>query len=458
MVFDPHVAGIRFGMGLSPHFAAPQSVDALIADVTGPDVMAQTHPIAPYATAEPSLYTQAIANSERHKARGTDAYDAAEARVKALRHDALAAHERSVRTTFARAIDGPIGLRERLVAFWSDHFTVVAGGGNRRHLVSAFIEEAIRPHVTGRFEDMLRAVETHPIMMIYLQQVASVGPNSVSGQRRNRGLNENLAREMLELHTLGVGGAYTQQDVRELSEMLAGMTWQASEGRFFDPKRAEPGEETVLGVSYSADASMEPIHAVLTDLAAHPSTAQHLARKLARHFVSDMPDAGLVTAIADAYVNTSGDLSACYAAMLQHPSAWAAEKVKVRTPFDFIVGGLRALGVRSDEVMALPVKEYRRVLFNPMRVMGQSWQSPTGPDGWPDRAEDWIIPQTMAARVSWAIGAPGQLRDPLPDPREVVYWALGPQPDPAVVFAAESAETRRDGIGVIFASAAFNRR
>lgn len=458
MAFDPHTAVIRFGMGLSPLHAVPADSGALLAEVTGADTIGATHPISPFATAEPSFATQAAANRARHEARGTPAFEAAEARVDEVRKAALAAQEQTVRATFGRAIDAPFGMRERLVAFWADHFTVIAPGGNRRHLVSAYIEEAIRPHVAGRFEDMLRAVETHPMMLLYLQQVTSIGPNSVAGQRGNRGLNENLAREMLELHTLGVGGPYTQQDVRELAEMLAGLTFSVRDGQHFEPRRAEPGAETVLGVSYPAEASMRAIDSLLTDLAAHPATAQHLARKLAQHFVADEPDPDLIAAIAAAYRDSQGDLARCYATMLAHPSAWAKPGQKIRQPFDFIVGGVRALGLKAADLAGLSTKDYRGLMFHPLRVMGQSWQNPTGPDGWPDRASDWILPQTMAGRVSWAVRAPRQLIDPLPDPREVVHWALGPDADPAVVFAASAAETRRDGIGVIFASAAFNRR
>lgn len=458
MVFDPNVAVIRFGMGLSPHHAVPASAADLLDEVSGPDVMAATHVIPPFATAEPSMRTQALAQRARHQARETDGFDAADQRVKALRKEALAQQERQVRATFARAVDAPYGFLERLTAFWADHFTVIAPGGNRRHLVSPYIEEAIRPHIGGRFVDMLKAVETHPVMLLYLQQVKSVGPNSAQGQRRNRGLNENLAREMMELHTLGVGGGYTQTDVTELAEMLAGLTYNHADGQYFEPRWAEPGGETVLGVTYSDEASTAPIEAVMADLARHPATAMHLATKLAAHFVNDDPDPALVAAIAAAYRDSDGDLLACYAAMLAHPAAWAQPAVKIRQPFDFVVGGLRGLGMQASDLAALNQKDYRRYLFHPLTIMGQNWQRPTGPDGFADKASDWIIPQTMAGRVSWAMGVPRRLLDPLPDPREVVHWALGPDPAPEVVFAAGSAETAREGIGVIFASAAFNRR
>lgn len=458
MAFQSHVAVIRFGMGLSPHDAVPSHAGDLLDEVAGPDDMARLHPIPPFATAEPSALAFSDANRARHRAIGTAAFAAAEAKVKHLQTEARTAYLNNVLATFGRAIDASIGFRERLVAFWTDHFTVVAGGGNQRHLVSPFIEEAIRPHVGGRFADMLRAVEMHPAMLLYLQQVTSVGPNSPAGQRRGRGLNENLAREMLELHTLGVGGGYTQTDVRELAELLTGLTFAPAEGQYYAANRAEPGAETVLGVTYSDDANVAVIEQVLSDLAAHPATGGHLARKLAMHFVADDPDPSLVAAIASAYQSTGGDLLACYEVMLTHPAAWAQPPQKIRLPFDFVVGGVRALGLKQRDLMALDTNDYRRLLFNPLRVMGQPWQKPSGPDGWPDQSSEWIIPQTMAGRISWAMAVPQKLIDPLPDPRDVVHWALGPDADPEVVFAVNAAVTPRDGIGVIFASAAYNRR
>ncbi|MEL6641713.1 MAG: DUF1800 family protein, partial [Pseudomonadota bacterium] len=159
-----------------------------------------------------------------------------------------------------------------------------------------------------------------------------------------------------------------------------------------------------------------------------------------------------------AYQSTGGDLLACYEVMLTHPAAWAQPPQKIRLPFDFVVGGVRALGLKQRDLMALDTNDYRRLLFNPLRVMGQPWQKPSGPDGWPDQSSEWIIPQTMAGRISWAMAVPQKLIDPLPDPRDVVHWALGPDADPEVVFAVNAAVTPRDGIGVIFASAAYNRR
>lgn len=458
-MFDPIRATIRFGMGLGPRHALPQDIDALLMDVTGPDAMAAAYPIAVFSEAAPSIFAfQEALKHRKAQEEGTAAFDAAQADEKRLRDLAVVAYQDQVRAQFFRAIETPIGFRERLVRFWADHFTVIAPGVTRKHLVAPYIEEAIRPHVGLRFADMLRAAVTHPAMLIYLQQARSIGPNSVVGVRQGKGLNENLARELLELHTLGVGGGYLQADVRQLAELLAGISYKTSEGVFYDTRRAEPGAETVMGVTYSDASERAVIDAALADLAVHPATARHIAAKLAAHFVADVPDADLVAAIEAAFIRTDGDLMACYAAMLAHPAAWADPAQKVRPPFDFIAGGMRALGVRATDLQAMEWRKFRGLTALAMRTMGQPWQAPGGPDGWADTAADWIIPQTMAGRISWAMVAPTGLLQDLPDPREVVHWALGPEPEQAVVFAASSAETTRDGIGVIFASPAFNRR
>ena len=194
----------------------------------------------------------------------------------------------------------------RLVMFWSNHFCVSANKGPVRGMAGAYEREAIRPHVLGRFVDMLLAVERHPAMLVYLDNHVSIGPNSRAGLNRGLGLNENLAREILELHTLGVGGGYTQEDVTNLARILTGWTVAnlanpvGEPGRFFfAPARHEPGAWTVLGKRYG-EAGMAAGEAVLRDLARHPATARHIARKLARHFVSAEPPAALVARLTPA--------------------------------------------------------------------------------------------------------------------------------------------------------------
>jgi uncharacterized protein (DUF1800 family) len=346
------------------------------------------------------------------------------------------------------------------VLFWADHFSVAARDGAGRELPGAMMQDAIRPNLTGRFADLLIAVETHPAMLIYLDQIRSFGPTSPVGLRRGRGLNENLARELLELHTLGVEAGYSQTDVRELAELLTGMAVHPDGSLRFVRNRAEPGAETVLGVSYPENPAdgMVPVRAALADLAVRPETARHLARKLAVHFVSDTPDPALVAALEAAWIGTGGDLMAVYAALLEHPAAWAPAAEKARPPVEFVIASLRALGLDGRAIAALDDRRLRRAVLAPMEAMGQPWQAPRGPDGWPEAAQDWITPQGLAARIRWAMEAPAQLVAALPDPRALLVRALEDAASGQLVWAVSGAENRAEGVGLVLASPEFNRR
>ena len=456
MTFDPTLAAFRFGTGLSPHYAPPESIEAILADVAGLDLMAKEHPVPLFSNVSPNPADMVRANRARADARGTQGYDAAEAYRVQLNGQARLRKVHNLGAEVARMVDAPVGFRERLVAFWADHFTVTARNGAMAHYVTPYIEETIRPNISGRFEEMLISVVMHPMMLTYLQQGQSIGPNSTQGLRQKKGLNENLAREVLELHTLGVDGPYTQTDVTEFAELLTGLYYHRVNGFDYIPTRAEPGAETILGVTYSDDASLETVRAGLHGLARHPATSAHLANKLVVHFVSGRPDAGLVAAVTEALFD--GTLFDAYAALLSHPAAWTQTRDKVRTPQEYIAAGMRALGVSGDTLASATIRHIQSNIEAPMRVMGQPWQRPIGPDGWPEDPAAWIIPQAMAGRISWAMRAPTRLLDTLPDPREFVATALGPNADAAVGFAAGAAETRADGIGVVLASAAFQRR
>lgn len=459
MPFDPTMAAIRFGVGLSPGVGAPQSVDAMMALLAGPDRAAEAFAIPPFAQAEPSPATFRLASLAVRDAPDDAAKAAAEAARDRLREDGREMVGRNLAMEIGRSVTTEDGLRERLTRFWADHFTVRAVSGVARNLVSPYVEEAIRPNLTGRFGDMLKAAVTHPMMLIYLDQHLSVGPNSRTAERTGRGLNENLARELLELHTLGVGGRYDQRDVRELAELLTGLTYTARTGFRFRAQNAEPGAETVLGVSYGGgDPSLDDILRALDDIARHPDTARHIARKLAVHFIGPEPDTDLIDMMAARYLESDGRLLPVYEAMLRHDAAWAPEYRKVKPPLDFIASAMRALGVDPAMIRGASLQDVRRVIYRPMQVMGQTWQAPVGPDGWPEEDEAWVTPQGMAGRITWAMTAPQALLDDLPDPRDFVRVALGPTPPDAVLFAAQAAESRSDGIGVILASAAFQRR
>jgi uncharacterized protein (DUF1800 family) len=261
------------------------------------------------------------------------------------------------------------------------------------------------------------------------------------------------------LHTLGVDGAYAQSDVRELAELLTGLHYTPQRGMFFAPNRAEPGAETVLGHSYGGEpATLESVRKMLRDLARHPDTARHIARKLAVHFVSDSPPANLVQAMIDVYQATGGDLTALYGVMLEHPDSWATELRNVKPPFDFIASACRAIAVEPARLSKLKQKDIRTLFKNPLHLMGQPWQAPPGPDGWPEEDDAWITPQGLAARVRWAMVVPANLRRDLPDPREFAKIALGKDVPQSVQFATRAAERRMDGVGLVLASPAFQRR
>lgn len=457
MAYSPDLADRRFGTGLSPHAAPPDGVPAMLRRLTGPDVMAQRFPIPLTDAVTPTVAElRALQRARSDSDDAEEAYRAGRRRMEAARLATFRAH-------LGRGIETRDGLRERLTQFWADHFTIRARNGLMRHYVTPYVEETIRPHLAGRFADMLKAAVTHPMMLLYLDQVRSVGPNSPAA-RNGRGLNENLAREVLELHTLGVDGPYGQADVRQLAELLTGLSWQAKRGFLFRPRFAEPGAETVLGRTYGPDASLDEIRRVLDDIALHPATAHHIATKLAVHFVSDEPPPGLVGAMATAFEATGGQLLAVYDAMLRHPAGWLRDTgagprgAKVMQPFQFIQSALRGLGVRGAAVTGLDRNTTMRHLLRPLLYMGQDWERPDGPDGLAEAAGTWISPQGMAARLDWAFRAPAALVSDLPDPRQAVHWMLGPGAPPATEFAAGAAEDRIDGIGVILASAAFQRR
>lgn len=457
MAFSPDLADRRFGTGLSPRVDPPPGLQDMLSRLTGPDDMARRFPIPLTDAAAPTVADlRALQRARAESDTAEEAYRAGRQEMEALRLATFRAH-------LARGVETSDGFRERLTQFWADHFAIRARNGLMRHYVTPYVEETIRPHLAGRFADMLRAAVTHPMMLLYLDQVSSVGPNSAVA-RNGRGLNENLAREVLELHTLGVDGPYSQTDVRELAELLTGLSWQAERGFWFRPSFAEPGAESVLGERYGPEPSLTAIHRMLDDLAVHPATARHLASKLAVHFVSDRPPPGLIDAMAGAYRASGGALVPVYEAMLRHPAAWlrgmeeGPGAAKVMPPFQFVQAALRGLGIRGGAMLGLDRRDTMRHLLRPLRDMGQDWERPVGPDGLPEGARAWITPQGMAARIDWAFRAPSALLSALPDPRVAVHDMLGPEAPQAVVFAAGAAEGRADGIGVILTSAAFQRR
>lgn len=459
MAFDLETAAIRFGLGLSPHLAPPASVAAMLDLLRGPDVMARRFAIGSFQELDASILLTRRYRKVARKYGETTRGKAAETKVRQLIQEARATQLKALRANLARSVATTDGLRERLSRFWGDHFTVVGKSGVYRAAASSFVEDAIRPHLTGRFADLLIAATLHPMMLLYLDQVTSAGEGSLAARRAGFGLNENLAREVLELHTLGVDGAYGQKDVRGLANMLAGATYKPGRGSYFSKALGEPGEKTVLGRAYGEGwARLEDLKALLEDLAMHPDTAWHLARKLVVHFIADQPDEALVAHVAAAYQASGGQLMATYAALLEHPASWSKQDRKAKPPFDFVTSSLRALDVDVSRFRNMSKNQTRLFLTTPMALMGQAWERPDGPDGWPEAAEDWITPQGLAGRIQWAMTVPQRLQPDLPDPRDLVESALGWRVRARLRFAAMNAETRWEGIGLILVSPEFQRR
>ncbi|WP_281967562.1 DUF1800 domain-containing protein [Roseovarius nanhaiticus] len=459
MPFDPDQAEIRFGCGLAPGIDPPASIDAMMARLAGPDEVAHAFPIPDTAAyLERMVHVQA-ARKARRKVEGQEAKD--EARkvyrrmIRATRAEAAGWTGQMLRR---RALTGD-GLRERLTAFWADHFTARGAGFVWPEAHLPYVETAIRPHVAKRFVDMLRAVSQEPLMLVYLDQSKSVGPNSARALKKGRGgLNENFARELLELHTLGAGGPYDQADVAALARLLTGLSYKLGRGYSYRAALAEPGPHVLLGQPLGGpDPEEAHVHAALDLLAHHPATAQHLARKMAVHFISDQPDPALVEAMRSAFLTTDGDLAAMTRAMLEHPAAWIPERGNVKPPVDFVGSALRALGLVAAHIPAENAKEMNQLFLAPLELMGQPQPRPPGPDGWPEADADWITPQRFAARLGWAMTVPFQLRRTLPDPGDFARHALGPALPEPVARAARRAETRAEGIGLVLASPAFQR-
>jgi uncharacterized protein (DUF1800 family) len=361
--------------------------------------------------------------------------------------------EARARIELALLPDG--GFAERLVQFWSNHFCISATKSNMtRIMAGAHEREAIRPHVFGRFSEMLVAAESHPAMLDFLDNRLSIGPGSPAGKRRGRGLNENLAREILELHTLGVSGGYAQADVTSLARIITGWTVVGREGVLgfpgsfaFNAGLHEPGAQPLLGKNYDQPGKAQGI-AALTDLAHRPETARFIAFKLARHFVADAPSPRLVDLLAVTFRKTEGDLAAVSRALIESDEAWSAEPTKIRSPQEFLIAAFRALGRKPDFGQ----------IVGPLTAMGQMLWQPSGPNGYPDSNDAWATPEGIKTRIDVAAGWGRQAAGSVPDPRQLVEQALGPLASPETRQAVARAESKPQALALLLMSPEFQRR
>ncbi len=351
------------------------------------------------------------------------------------------------------------GFKERWTLFWANHFTVSAQKVVTATLVGPFEQEAIRPHVFGRFEDLLVASSSHPAMLLYLDQAQSIGPDSALSAKAERfgkkaGLNENLAREIMELHTVGVDAGYSQADVTEFARAMTG--WSVGgfrnapgeQGRFlFRADAHEPGVRTVMGRRY-AEGGVEQAHAVMKDLAASPHTAHHVSLKLARHFVSDDPPPALVSRLQASFQSSGGDLSHLARTLVASPEAWTPTATKFKTPYEFMVSSWRAAGITPSDLTTIAPT---------LNAMGQKAFSPPSPKGWPEEAQVWCAPDAVIKRMGWS-EAFAQAATADRDPMMLAQNALGDRLGPLSAKAISRAETRPEGLSILLMSPEFQRR
>jgi uncharacterized protein (DUF1800 family) len=402
---------------------------------------------------------------------------------------ALVQADTRARLTTAATTTRPFA--ERLALFWSNHFTVSMAKASARGLVGAYEREAIRPHIAGRFEDLLRSAVTHAGMLRYLDNEQSAGPNSrVVQQLRQRaerrsddaargprvsGLNENLAREVLELHTLGAAAAraghYTQADVTAFAAVLTGWRVPATAyapdlapGRRagagqaqaplgedsptrFEPAWHEPGAKRVLGqrIDEGADGLMQ----VLRLAARHPATAEHIATKLARHFVSDTPPPALVQRLAQTYLRSDGDLPSVYRTLLDAPEAWQPEPRKLKSPEEMVVSSAR--------VLQLGARAFERQPDAGASLLGQRVQAAPSPAGWPDAAEEWLGPDAVWKRVEWVTRVADRMGAQI-DARTLAAASLGPRLATGTARQIERAADGAQALALLLLAPEFQRR
>jgi uncharacterized protein (DUF1800 family) len=356
-------------------------------------------------------------------------------------------------------------FHERLVHFWSNHFAISADKQPLPAIAGLFENEAIRPNVSGKFVDLLLAVEQHPAMIIYLDNQRSIGPNSTLGKRANWrrsdqefGLNENLAREILELHTLGVDGGYSQQDVTSFAKVITGWSIGGTNdrGRFADGEPGkfefredihEPGAQKLLGKKYSMSGIRQG-EAIMRDLAIHPSTAHFLATKLVRHFVADEPPVSLVDRLADAYLRSGGDLSVVYESLIAADETWTDTRGKYKSPHDFVISTLRAF----DHVPDNP-----RFIVGALDLMGQTPFRPGSPEGWPDTAQQWGGADALYKRIEWS-NTVARVVGSRVNPLTLGDSVLGATFQPETRKAVSRAESLSQGVALFLASPDFQRR
>lgn len=498
--YSPTMAAIRYGYGIAPDQTSGANADDLLAQLSEGQKAQPAFPRGGIEAARNRAMDYANSLADIRKNKGDD--EPGRERRVALQKQVGQSLQRDSVARVMQSVASPYGLHERLAAFWFDHFSVSALKSQPMRLLTPIYEaEAIRPNMAGDFRTLLRAAVLHPAMLIYLDQDRSTGPESAAGQNRKRGLNENLGRELLELHTLGAGSGYTQKDVRSAALVLTGMTVDDTYEMDFRGRMAEPGRMQVLGASYGGEnRSAEDCRMLLDDLAARPETAEHICRKLVTHFIADEAPKDITGRMVSAWKASAGDLMKVYQAMLTHPRAWSDPAMKMKLPFDYVVSGLRALGIGDqkgllemspdgdDEVTAppgnanataqmnlpsgdmaqqTPDKEIkadprrpalaRTLTIAALRRMGQPVWQPPSPAGFEEGVATWLSASQLSERILWARRAASSLGTSI-EPRDMVRTVLAEMARDDTARVVAQAPNRVSGITLVLSSPEFNRR
>lgn len=458
------IAYNRFGLGARPDDPVANDPKRWLVDQIG-----NYDPKPPLVASLPSTASLAEDYVEQRKAARAD--DDAKTRQEAqaaLRKDSRSQYRDAVNARIDNALATPTPFAERLVHFWSNHFAVSVDKGTVVPFAGSFEAEAIRPNIMRNFADLVMAAESHAAMLLYLDQAQSVGPNSVQAQRakarnavRVPGLNENLAREILELHTLGVRSGYTQNDVTEFARALTGWSIgsiagnqparnavETAPGEFvFRDLVHEPGIRIILDREYSQP-GVEQAAEVLRTVSTSTAAGTHIARKLATHFAGDSPPQALVDRLSAAFNKTRGNLPAVYRALIESPEVWVGQPLKFKTPWDWAISSFRATGQRSlGKTPGVDV----------MTQLGQRVWQPGSPAGWDDVAASWAAPDALVRRAVMANRLAASVGDQY-DPRDLATRIqIGPL-SPTTRGVIAGAESRIAGFALLLVSPEFQRR
>jgi uncharacterized protein (DUF1800 family) len=468
-MMQAEIAVLRFGLGAKPGDLAAAAGDPrawLKAQIQGAVPLASDSALAP----SDQIFAGLLAAREQRQRMKAAAAQTGDAQVASAIREAYQPHYRA--QVLARAQSAALTTRpfaERLVHFWSNHFAVSADKGVVFGLAGTLENEAIRPHVGGRFVDLLTAVEQHPAMIAFLDNQYSAGKDSVAARfasrrvdtgpspaNRQLGINENLAREILELHTLGVNGGYSQADVTSFAQVITGWSIGGGKGRlaggepgrfYFRENLHQPGAKVLLGKTYTEQGIREG-EAVLADLSRRPETARFIATKLVRHFIADDPPPAAVGRVARVFLKSGGDLPQVYAALIESPEGWQTDARKFKTPEDFVFSTLRSLNVSP----AQPEEVIRT-----FELLGQRQYTPGSPAGWPDISKSWDGSDALMHRVLWASRVGAKYESGV-EPSELAASSLGAYARPETLTALGRATSSGQAVALLLMSPEFQRR